>query len=102
MFGCLANTHVKQGKLEPRAKKCLFIDYPTDVKGYKLWTLEPEGPRTIVTRDVTFDESTTMKLGNKKTQHDLEEKRESMDVEILGIGAGNSIETSRDDRDLNE
>ena len=67
MFGCLVCAHVKQGKLEPSAKKYLFIGYPTGVKGYKLWNLEPKRPRTIVTRDVIFDESTIIKLGNKKT-----------------------------------
>lgn len=67
IFGCLTYAHVKQGKLEPRAKKCLFIGYPTSVKGYKLWNLESDGPRTIVTRDVTFDESSTIKVGNLQT-----------------------------------
>ena len=67
MFRCLAYTHVKQGKLEPRAKKCLFIGYPSGVKGYKLWNLDPKGPRTIVTRDVTFDEDSTIKVENDIT-----------------------------------
>ena len=40
IFGCIAYTHVKKEKLEPRAKRCLFIGYPTGVKGYKLWDLE--------------------------------------------------------------
>ena len=43
-----------------------------------------------------------MKLGNKKTQHDLEEKGETIDVEISRIGADNTQETSRNDQDLNE
>ena len=34
VFGCLAYVHVKQGKLEPREKRCLFIGYPSGVKGY--------------------------------------------------------------------
>jgi len=67
VFGCLAYAHVKQGKLEPRAKKCMFISYPSGVKGYKLWNLESDGPRTIVSRDVTFDEESTIKLGSHKT-----------------------------------
>jgi len=29
VFGYLAYNHVKQGKLEPRTKRCLFIGYPT-------------------------------------------------------------------------
>lgn len=36
VFGCLAYAHVKQGKLEPEANRCLFIGCPTSVKGYKL------------------------------------------------------------------
>ena len=52
---------LKQGKLEPRAKRCLFIGYPTGVKGYKLWNLKAGLPKTIVSRDVTFDEFTTFK-----------------------------------------
>ena len=37
IFGCVANTHVSQGKLDARAKTCMFIGYPNEVKGYKLW-----------------------------------------------------------------
>jgi len=36
VFGCIAYAHIKQGKLEPQAKKCIFIGYPSGVKGYKL------------------------------------------------------------------
>jgi len=47
VFGCIAYTHVKQGKLEPRAKRCLFIGYPTEVKGYKLM-----GPRRRIAKNI--------------------------------------------------
>ena len=36
VFGCIAYAHVKQGKLEPRAQKCIFIGYPASIKEYKL------------------------------------------------------------------
>ena len=35
-FGCLAYMHVNEGKLEPRAKKCIFLGYASGVKGYRL------------------------------------------------------------------
>jgi len=82
VFGCLAYARVKQGKLEHRAKKCLFISYPSGVKGYKLWNLESDGPRTIVSRDVTFDEDSTIKLGIHEPQPNQEESGESVQVEI--------------------
>ena len=34
IFGCPTYTHVNNGKLEPRAMKCIFLRYPTAVKGY--------------------------------------------------------------------
>ena len=33
VFGCPAYAHVNEGKLEPRAKKCVFMGYPENVKG---------------------------------------------------------------------
>jgi len=78
VFGCLAYAHIKQGKLEPRAKKCLFIRYPYGVKGYKLWNLESEGPRIIITRDVTFDEDSVMKIGKDKPHLDENQSRDSI------------------------
>ena len=36
VFGCTAYAHVDNGKLEPRAVKCLFLGYSSGVKGYKL------------------------------------------------------------------
>jgi len=36
VFGCTAYAHVDNGKLEPRAVKCLFLSNSSGVKGYKL------------------------------------------------------------------
>jgi hypothetical protein len=37
VFGCAAYAHVDNGKLEPRAIKCVFLGYGSGVKAYKLW-----------------------------------------------------------------
>ncbi|KAL6333048.1 hypothetical protein AAG906_022717 [Vitis piasezkii] len=37
IFGCPAYAHVSDGKLEPRAMKCIFLGYAIGVKGYRLW-----------------------------------------------------------------
>ena len=39
IFGCVAYAHVKQDKLQPRAKRCIFLGYPEGVKGYMLWCI---------------------------------------------------------------
>jgi hypothetical protein len=36
-FGCTAYAHVDNGKLEPRAVKCIFLGYCSGVKAYNLW-----------------------------------------------------------------
>ncbi|GJX46764.1 retrotransposon protein, putative, ty1-copia subclass [Tanacetum coccineum] len=57
IFGCVAYSHVNQGKLKPRAIKCIFLGYPEGVKGYRLWRLDGVKPKIIITRDVVFNES---------------------------------------------
>ena len=59
VFGCPAYLHIKQGKLDARALKGVFIGYPDEVKGYKIWCKE-QG-KCIVSRDVVFHESALLK-----------------------------------------
>ena len=54
VFGCIAYYHVKDNKLDERAKKAIFLGYPKGVKGYRLWSIEDS--KFIISRDVTFDE----------------------------------------------
>ncbi|GJU97609.1 zinc finger, CCHC-type containing protein [Tanacetum coccineum] len=57
IFGCVAYSHVNQGKLKPRTIKCIFLGYPEGVKGYRLWRLDDVKPKIIINRDVVFNES---------------------------------------------
>ena len=59
VFGSISYYHVKKSKLNPRAKKALFIGVTLGVKGYRLWCLSSK--KIIPSRDVTFDESAMLK-----------------------------------------
>nr|GEY96269.1 retrovirus-related Pol polyprotein from transposon TNT 1-94 [Tanacetum cinerariifolium] len=60
-FGCVAYSHVQQGKLEPRAVKCVLLGYPEGVKGYRLYRLDNESPKIVISRNVVFNESVMYK-----------------------------------------
>jgi hypothetical protein len=53
-FGSSAYAHVDNGKLEPRAVKCIFLGYGSGVKAYKLWN--PKTKRILMSRNVVFNE----------------------------------------------
>ena len=59
VFGSTTYYHVKESKLDQRAKKALFIGVNSGVKGYRLWCLSSK--KIIFSMDVTFDESTILK-----------------------------------------
>lgn len=54
MFGCVAYTRVGCEKLEKRELKYLFLGYPSDVNGHKLWC--DDSKRYIISKDVTLEE----------------------------------------------
>ncbi|KAF3668075.1 hypothetical protein FXO37_09705 [Capsicum annuum] len=78
VFGCPAYIHVNDGKLEPRAKKCIFLGYASGVKGYRLWCPDPKSPKFIISRDVTFDESSM--LHSRKESYSSCTKNKEHDV----------------------
>ena len=47
VFGCSAFAHQKEGKLDPRSIKCVFLGYGDGVKGHRLWSLEHKGTRLM-------------------------------------------------------
>ncbi|BBG99479.1 hypothetical protein Prudu_009189 [Prunus dulcis] len=82
IFGCLAYYHVRESKLDPRAKKTLFMGFSTSVKGYRLWCSDEK--KFVVSRDVTFDEADM--VNQKKHEDEIEATktmRSSKQVELL-------------------
>ncbi|KAH9699499.1 hypothetical protein KPL71_024377 [Citrus sinensis] len=64
IFGCPAYYYVKDGKLDPRARKAIFVRFKGGVKGFKLWDLEDK--KFVCNRDVTFDEASMMKASSSQ------------------------------------
>jgi hypothetical protein len=57
VFGCIAYVHVldeKKSKLDPKAKKCIFVRYSLKQKGYRCFN--PSTWKLQVSRNVVFDE----------------------------------------------
>ena len=58
VFGCNAFVHIpkekRHGKLDPRSNCCVFVGYPNESKGYKLYNLETK--QMLRSRDVIFME----------------------------------------------
>ena len=95
VFGSLAFAHVKQGKLDARVANCVFIGYPKEVKGYKLWKLKPGETRCIISRDVTFDESRMAMLSKELKDNSSSSESTKFEVEhskISDHGSGDAID----------
>lgn len=52
VFGSLCYAHIDQGKLEPRAERCVILGYPEGTKGYRVWRMENVSPKVKLSRDV--------------------------------------------------
>ncbi|GJS62986.1 retrotransposon protein, putative, ty1-copia subclass, partial [Tanacetum coccineum] len=104
IFGCVAYPHNKQGKLEPRAIKCVLLGYPEGVKGYRLYRLDNESPKIVTSRNVVFNESVmykdTLKDSGAGTDKSVEELH--VEVELQGLSNRMPKEDHTDQEDGND
>jgi hypothetical protein len=95
VFGCTAYAHVDNGKLEPRAVKCIFLGYGSGVKAYKLWN--PETKRILVSRNVIFNETVMFTDSQTSVDSDVsdgEQQRTSVQVEHIGEKENDTAENN--------
>ena len=62
VFGCpvyVMYNSQERTKLDPKSRKCIFLGYADNVKGYRLW--DPAARKIIVSRDVIFVEDELQK-----------------------------------------
>ena len=64
IFGCPAYYHVKDGKLDSRARKAIFVGFKGRVKAFKLWDLGDK--KFVCSIDVAFDEASMMKTSSSQ------------------------------------
>ena len=82
VFGCVSYAHVpreKRRKLDKTTTKCIFVGYPENCKGFKLY--DPTKQAMFRSRDVQFDESKF--YDDFKTNEDPEELMQDKWVEVV-------------------
>ena len=95
IFGCPAYYHVKESKLDPRAKKSIFLGYTGGVKGFRLWCTESK--KIVLSRDVTFDESVML----RQTTSDTENESPNTTSKVL-LEAPENLQTVDNGEDEND
>lgn len=88
-FGSICYFHTDEGKLQPRAKKEIFIVYPSSVKGYKIWSLDDK--KSVFSRNVTFKETECYKDLLNKGGGMRERNTTFLDVELENINSGGEV-----------
>ena len=89
-FGCASYAHIpkdERRKLDVKAKKCIFLGYGTDTRGY--WLYNPERQRVFHSRDVLYNE---LENGIEKESQDeqpfviLDESEHRIEEESTPVG----------------
>ncbi|KAG8484503.1 hypothetical protein CXB51_023752 [Gossypium anomalum] len=92
VFGSTAYYHVKESKLDPRAKKALFLGITDGVKGYRLWC--PDTRNIVFSKDVTFDESTMLKYKDSQKDDKTSSTLQQVEFEKVNDDPANIVGTN--------
>ncbi|KAL0360855.1 UNVERIFIED_CONTAM: Retrovirus-related Pol polyprotein from transposon TNT 1-94 [Sesamum radiatum] len=95
IFGCSAFALQNGDKLDPRSQKCVFIGYPNEIKGYRLWVRNQPGLKIITSRDVAFNELEMPCLSdtsNRETDFNIENTFNKIDLNPQDNQQGEEIE----------
>jgi ATP-binding cassette subfamily B (MDR/TAP) protein 1 len=103
VFGSTAYYHVSEGKLEPRAKKGVFVGYGDGVKGYRIWSLAES--RVILSRDVMFDENSMLNssVGRStelETSAEYDSVEEQVELQVESTDMQQSVDPNQHYADL--
>ncbi|KAK3022776.1 hypothetical protein RJ639_045799 [Escallonia herrerae] len=83
-------------KLDAKSRKCTFLDYETNVKGYRLW--DPVAKKRIVSCNVVFDESLMIVMRqNAEKPEVVQNCGKTMEVEIDDRGSQEVDQQSMED-----
>lgn len=84
VFGSICYVHVpktNRTKLDPRAKKCIFVGYDSCRKGWRC--MDPKTKKFIVSRDVVFDEVSSWYSAQKLILQNIDSDHDQDNVELL-------------------
>ena len=96
VFGCTAYSHVPKHerlKLDDKARKCIFLGYPTNRKGYRLYN--QSSGRVIHSRDVRFNE---LICGvEKESSSDVLAENPPVVIDSIGSSSSGDFSSSREE-----
>ena len=84
-FGCVAYAHVakdERKKLDSKARRCIFLGYGTETKGYRLYDQKRE--KVFFSRDVVFNE----KKRRIEKEKNMEEENRYEQIECVDEDTG--------------
>ena len=99
VFGCVAYAHVpsdERHKLDSKSRRCIFLGYSTEVKGYRLY--DQKKSRVFFSRDVIFDES-KVGIESEATERQVVSPKVEIECDTDILDAGNTTESVTDSGD---
>ena len=70
----------KDGKVNPRTKKFVFLSVKKNMKEYRLW--DPENKKIVMSQHITFDETSVLKSTVSQQGERMKTKEVSQQVEV--------------------